>query len=56
MLQRLPQNHNHKRLLRIVIASLKKRNKFLEIYNLLRLNHDEIENLNRLITRKKKTE
>ena len=30
-------------------------NKFLDYYNLLRMNHEEIENLNRLITIKIET-
>ena len=41
---------DHKRLLQIVNAnknSLEKGDKFLEMYNLPRLNQDEIENMNR---------
>ena len=34
------------------MENLLERNKFLETYNLLRLNHDEIENLNRSIISK----
>ena len=33
-------------------CTTQKRDKFLETYNLPRLNHEEIENLNRLITNK----
>ena len=32
------------------LDNLEKMDKFLETYNLQRLNHDEIENMNRLIT------
>ena len=34
------------------LDNLKEMDKFLETYNLPRLNHDEMENLNRLITNK----
>ena len=34
------------------LDNLKEMDKFLETYNLPRLNHDEMENLNRLITSK----
>ena len=50
-LQRIIKD-NYKQLYANALDNLEEMDKFLETYNLSRLNHDEIENLNRLITSK----
>ena len=57
LLQLISQKYNYKRIPWTLICqetgqSRKKLNKFLEIYNLSRINHDKIENINRPITSK----
>ena len=46
-----PQGNMKKKLHANKFNNLEKMNKFLETYNLLRLNHEEIESLNRPITK-----